>query len=77
MASASNCYQSFLYVSKYLLVRKPQWQRKINSTAFTNCAMYVFVEFLGAIIHKPEYLMKGKILGTKHYPTCLIVFDPL
>ena len=39
--------------------------------------MYVFVEFLGAIIHKPEYLMKGKILGTKHYPTCLIVFDPL
>ena len=30
MASASNCYHSFLYVSKYLLIRKTQQQKKIK-----------------------------------------------
>ena len=40
MASASNLYQSFLYVSKYLFMKKSHWQRKINSSAFSNCAMY-------------------------------------
>ena len=30
MASASNLHQSFLYISKYLSIRKTQSQKKIN-----------------------------------------------
>ena len=37
-ASASNLYQSFLYVSKYLLIRKNQLQENKKWRAFTNCA---------------------------------------
>ena len=56
MASASNCYQSFLYVSKYLLIRKPQWQRKINSTAFTNCAVQSLCRLKKISITRNDFL---------------------
>ena len=39
MASAFNCYQSFLYVSKYQKNSKTQLQTEINWLAFTNCAV--------------------------------------
>ena len=39
-ASASNLYQSFLYVSKYLLIRKNQLQENKKWRAFTNCALH-------------------------------------
>ena len=41
-ASASNLYQSFLYVSKYLLIRKNQLQENQKWRAFTNCVLLSF-----------------------------------
>ena len=42
IASASNLYQSYLYVSKYTLNQKPQLQKKINWLAHPNCAEVLY-----------------------------------
>ena len=31
MVDAYNCYQSFLYVSKHLFVKKTEWQKKLTA----------------------------------------------
>ena len=42
MASASNCYHSFLYLSKYQKHSKTQLQKEIIWPAFTNCALFLW-----------------------------------